>query len=231
MGGGHLQIYTQRFRDKTVEQISEQSRRLLDDVINAKLQSTVPTGSPTPRPFIRNWTQADLIPELDRIGQGRSFANGQNMFTVASCIHCHRFNNVGGILGPDITGASKRDNRAVMVREILDSSAQISDQFRTHVIVTDSGEVLKGRIINRTAGELTVAADPKRPASMIQIAVDEIDQMVPSRVSMMPNDLLNTLTLDDILDLLAFVERGRRSHTRQLSELIAAALLVQWKVE
>ena len=211
VGGGHLQIYTQRFRDAAVERLSETHRSLLDDVVNATLPSTVPTGSPTPRPFIRNWTSADLLPELDRVGSGRSFKNGQNMFTIANCVQCHRFNNIGGILGPDITGAAKRYSRPVMVREILEPSAQISDQFRTHMILTDAGLIYEGRIINRSDSGITVAADPKRPASVVQIATEEIDEMIPSKVSMMPKDLLNTLSLEDVLDLLAFIEAAGNS--------------------
>jgi putative heme-binding domain-containing protein len=206
VGGGHLQIYTQRFRDAAVERLSETHRKLLNDVVNATLPSTVPTGSPTPRPFVRNWTSADLLPELDRVGSGRSFKNGQNMFTIANCVQCHRFNNIGGILGPDITGAAKRYSRAVMVREILEPSAQISDQFRTHMILTDAGLIYEGRIINRGDAGITVAADPKRPASVVQISTENIDELIPSKVSMMPKDLLNTLALDDVLDLLAFIE-------------------------
>ncbi|MDG2128541.1 MAG: heme-binding protein [Fuerstiella sp.] len=206
VGGGHLQIYTQRFRDTAAERLSEAHRSLLSDVVHATLPSTVPTGSPTPRPFVRNWTSADLLPELDRVGSGRSFSNGQNMFTIANCVQCHRFNNIGGILGPDITGAAKRYNRSVMVREILQPSAQISDQFRTHVILTQAGLIYEGRIINRSDSGITVAADPKRPASVVQIAADDIEEMFPSKVSMMPQDLLNTLSLEDVLDLLAFIE-------------------------
>ncbi len=206
VGGGHLQIYTQRFRDAAVERLSEAHREMLNDVVNAKLPSTVPTGSPTPRPFVRNWTSADLLPELDRVGSGRSFKTGQNMFTVANCAQCHRFNNIGGILGPDITGAAKRYSRAVMVREILEPSVQISDQFRTHMILTQAGRIYEGRIINRNEFGITVAADPKRPASVVQIAADDIDELVPSKISMMPKDLLNTLSVEDILDLLAFIE-------------------------
>ncbi|HJN12360.1 MAG TPA: hypothetical protein QF564_27015 [Pirellulaceae bacterium] len=93
-----------------------------------------------------------------------------------------------------------------MVREILDPSAQISDQFRTHIVLTRAGRSYEGRVINRNDSSITVSADPKRPASVVQISVDEIEEMVPSKVSMMPKDLLNTLSAEDILDLLAFIE-------------------------
>jgi hypothetical protein len=72
----------------------------------------------------------------------------------------------------------------------------------------DAGRVYQGKIINQTETTLTIAADPKRPSSVVQIPLEDVEEMVPSKVSMMPNDLLNTLTQEDILDLLAFIESG-----------------------
>ena len=95
-----------------------------------------------------------------------------------------------------------------MLREILTPSAEISDQFQTHSILTSAGELYQGKIINQTESTLTVATDPKRPSGIVQIPVADVEEMIPSKVSMMPKDLLNTLTLDDVLDLLAFIESG-----------------------
>ena len=92
-----------------------------------------------------------------------------------------------------------------MVREILDPSAQISDQFRTHIVLTRAGRSYEGRVINRNDSSITVSADPKRPASVVQISVDEIEEMVPSKVSMMPKGNLNHLELDEVLDLFSYI--------------------------
>jgi hypothetical protein len=99
-----------------------------------------------------------------------------------------------------------------MLREILTPSVQISDQFRTHVVLTTAGRVYQGKIINQTETRLTIAADPKRPSSVVQIPLADVEEMVPSKVSMMPNDPLNTLTQEDILDLLAYIESGGTHH-------------------
>ena len=208
IGGGHLQIYVRRMRDDAAQLLTDTQRGQLDGVLNAKLASAVPTGSPTPRKFIRNWQIEDLLPEVDRIGEGRSFEKGRQMFIAASCAQCHRFNNTGGILGPDITAASKRYSRAVMLREILDPSKQISDQFRTHVIVTAAGKVYEGRILDKNETELTVAIDPKSPAAIVQVPANQVDELLPSKKSLMPKDLLNTLSKEEIFDLLAFIESG-----------------------
>ena len=43
---------------------------------------------------------------------------------------------------------------------------------------------------------------------MIEIAKDDIDERDESKVSIMPKGLLNTMTKDEILDLLAYIISG-----------------------
>ena len=130
------------------------------------------------------------------------------MFTTATCIQCHRFGNIGGILGPDITGAARRYSPPVLLREIVEPSVQVSDQFRTHTIITLGGKIYQGRILDQNDEQLTVAIDPKAPSAVIQIKADNIDEILPSKTSMMPLGLLNTLTREEILDLLAYIQSG-----------------------
>lgn len=95
-----------------------------------------------------------------------------------------------------------------MLREILDPSKQISDQFRTHVIVVASSKVIEGCILDHNERELTIAIDPKSPAAVVQIPADGVDEMVLSKTSLMPKDLLNAATKEETLDLLAYIESG-----------------------
>ena len=107
---------------------------------------------------------------------------------------------------PDITAVAKRYSRQVLLREIIEPSIQISDQFQTHVIVTDAGRAYSGRILDKDVSDWTVAVDPKNPSSVIQIPVGEIEDVSLSKTSMMPQNLLDTLSRDEILDLLAYLE-------------------------
>ena len=208
IGGGHYQIYVQRMREDFVTSLSGPQQEKLDDFIHAEIQSAVPTGSPTPRKFIKNWKIDDLLTAVTNIPTGRSYEIGKRMFTTATCIQCHRFGNIGGILGPDITGAARRYSVPVLLREIVEPSVQVSDQFRTHTIITLGGKIYQGRILDQNDEQLTVAIDPKAPSAVIQIKADNIDEILPSKTSMMPLGLLNTLTREEILDLLAYIQSG-----------------------
>ena len=208
IGGGHYQIYVQRMREDFVTGLNEGQQLALDELINAEIQSAVPTGSPTPRKFIKNWKIDDLLTDVTNLPSGRSFDVGKRMFTTATCIQCHRFGNIGGILGPDITGAARRYSPPVLLREIIDPSVQVSDQFKTHSIITLQGKIYQGRILDQNDKQLTVAIDPKAPSAVIELQADDIDEILPSKTSMMPLGLLNTLTREEILDLLAYIQSG-----------------------
>ena len=206
IGGGHYQIYIQNMRKDAVALLNDKSKTALDAVINAEIASAIPGGSPTPRKFIKNWTVDELIPHVASLENGgRSFDAGKQLFRNAACIQCHRFANRGGILGPDITGSAKRYSMAVMLREIIDPSIQVSDQFENHVIITDEGKLLEGRILSESDDTVTLAVDPRQPESILQIPTVSIEAKKVSRTSLMPKGLLNTLTREEILDLLAYI--------------------------
>lgn len=213
IGGGHLQIYIQMMRKETTAGLNSALKTALADVLLVKLPSTVPTGSPTPRPFIRNWTQQDLLGDLDRVGRGRSFESGRKAFVSTFCAHCHRFNNIGGVLGPDLSSAARSYARPTLLREILDPSAQVSDQFQLDSVLTTGGKQFHGRIMERDEDGITIATNPLNPTAISRIPIAEIDEITQSKTSLMPAGLVNTLTRDEILDLIAYIEsRGDPQH-------------------
>ena len=66
----------------------------------------------------------------------------------------------------------------------------------------------QGLVVRQDAKFIYLASDPSRPDQLLNIPVDDIEEKTPSTVSIMPKDLLNTLTKEEILDLLAYLESG-----------------------
>ena len=206
VGGGHVQAVIQQMRTDAKARMTSEEQEELADVLHATIASVKSSGSPTPRKFVRRWTIDDLLPHLDEVGRHRSFENGKALFEKAECISCHRFNNRGGIFGPDLTAVARRYSRQVLLREIVEPSLQISDQFQNHTILTDSGKVYSGRIMERGETHWTVAVDPRQPSAILQIAAEEIEEVQPSTISLMPQNLLDTLSQEEIFDLFAYLE-------------------------
>jgi len=52
---------------------------------------------------------------------------------------------------------------------------------------------------------LTVLTDPEDISKVVKVPADQVDEVTPSKVSLMPKDLLKTLNQDEVLDLLAYL--------------------------
>jgi len=164
--------------------------------------------------FVRDWKVEDLAASLDDVDQGRSFANGQKVYEAASCKACHRFGDQGGSIGPNLNEMSQRMrneklNRLGLLSELVQPSQVIDPKFRTQVITTQAGKVISGVVIHEDDQVVRLLSNPldegEKPK---EVAKADIDERVASETSLMPPGLLNTLTREDILDLLAYLESG-----------------------
>src|SRR5690606_17927869 len=158
-----------------------------------------------PGPFVRAWTMADLEPHLDAVGVGRSFAAGERAARTAQCFACHRFASRGGSIGPDLTSIGSRMSRRDLLQAILAPSEVVSDQYRTVVLTMRDGRTHAGRIVRDADGSIELLTDPVAGTS-ITLPAAEVAARTISPVSLMPPGLLNTLTLEQVLDLLAYFE-------------------------
>jgi putative heme-binding domain-containing protein len=162
--------------------------------------------------FVRDWKVDDLASSLDELNQGRSFANGQKVYQAASCKACHRFGDGGASIGPNLNEMSQRMrdgklNRLGLLTEVVQPSKVIDEKFRTQIISTEQGRLISGVVIHEDDQVVRLLSNPldegEKPK---EVAKSEIDERVASETSLMPPGLLNTLTKEDILDLLAYLE-------------------------
>ena len=76
------------------------------------------------------------------------------------------------------------------------------------VVTTHSGEQIAGIVTRDRNGHVIVLT---REGKKRKIARNEIDEIVDSKVSAMPNNLLDQLTENEILDLFALLRSSRSS--------------------
>jgi putative heme-binding domain-containing protein len=164
------------------------------------------------RPFVRNWTTEELLPELADLDRGRSFARGRALFTAASCVQCHKLGKEeGGVIGPDLAEVykkltDKKYTRADLLRDVIEPSRVINEKFKTWVIETGKGELVTGVIIAQDNKTLKLVTNPALPPR--ELALDDIAEKRESKISLMPQGLLVTLDREEILDLLAYIASG-----------------------
>ncbi|MEZ6129098.1 MAG: c-type cytochrome [Planctomycetaceae bacterium] len=121
-----------------------------------------------------------------------------------SCANCHKLYGEGGKIGPDLTGAN-RNNLLYVLSNIIDPSAEVPRQFTMSVIALKSGRVITGVIIGETEQVLTVQTDKEQLA----VAVADVEERSRTTKSLMPDGLLDSLTEQQVIDLIAFVQQRR----------------------
>src|SRR5439155_12037637 len=146
----------------------------------------------------------DLLPALDQVSKGRSFERGKAAFNDAQCLACHRFGNEGGAVGPDLTGVASRYTRRDILDSILEPSKVLSDQYQNIIVTKKNGDDVTGRLVEENNRRLVLVTNPLT-GEQVEVSRSDVQGRRASTVSPMPDGLVNILTRDEILDLIAYL--------------------------
>ncbi|MDP6114234.1 MAG: PA14 domain-containing protein, partial [Planctomycetota bacterium] len=166
------------------------------------------------RKFVKMWKVKDLSPEIDIPLTGRDFKTGQRMFNAVGCNKCHKVAGSGKQLGPDLTEVSKKYQGKKLLEQIIDPSTEINEQFKAFTFLTEDDETFVGTVLKEDGKFLHLAASLLDTKKIVKLKKDTIQGKKPLEVSQMPTGLLVTLTKEEILDLVAFIQSGGNSKDR-----------------
>lgn len=209
--GASFQNFMANIRKDAVATLSDTERLQLATLITG--QTIVNKPASKARAFVKEWKMDELTPALAQVSTGRNFESGKQAFNDAQCFACHRFGNEGGAVGPDITAVSSRFTRADVLSSILEPSKVVSEQYQNTTITKKDGDDVTGRLVEDTADKVVLVVNPLAPDSRTEIKKADIKARAASKISPMPEGLVNSLTKEEILDLLAYIESaGKRDH-------------------
>jgi putative heme-binding domain-containing protein len=160
---------------------------------------------------IKDWKMADIEPDLDKVKTKRSFTRGRDLFTEAQCIQCHRFGKSGGSVGPELAAVSSRLTARDILESILLPSKVLSEQYQNTIVSTKDGDDVTGRIVEETDQKLIVMTDQIK-GTKVEILKTDVAGRRASKVSPMPEGLVNFMTKNEILDLIAYLESGGKKN-------------------
>src|SRR5262249_15411565 len=105
-------------------------------------------------------------------------------------------------VGPDLSTIGTKYRKDELLRSILSPSAAIGYNFRSVVVATTSGQAITGLPVEETPDRLVLkTAEGKR----IVVRPSEVEARQVSEISLMPEGLAETLTEQELVDLLAFL--------------------------
>jgi putative heme-binding domain-containing protein len=212
-GGNSFRGFMRNIRRDAVANLSDSDKTALGELVEAKPDAAAAPAGP-PRPVVKEYALPELTKLVEPALAGRDFERGRALFAVAKCFSCHRFNNEGGGLGPDLSGLAGRFNKKDLLESIVEPSKVISDQYEAITIVTNDGRVITGRIANLSGDDIQLNSDMLNPNNMAHVKRQDIEELTKSKISMMPEGLLNTLNENEVLDLMAYLlSRGDRQNS------------------
>jgi putative heme-binding domain-containing protein len=158
------------------------------------------------------WKLEDLADAVTHL-EARNYSAAKQMFQVASCVACHKLEGVGNAFGPDLTQLDAKLQPLDLIKEMLDPSAKINEKFQTQVFQLDSGVIVTGLVVEETPTVIKLVENPLAKAAVTEFKVTEVTGRKKSQLSIMPKGLLDKLTRDEILDLVAYIAaRGKKDH-------------------
>jgi len=127
-------------------------------------------------------------------------AHGKEMFKK-HCAACHMHSGEGNKVGPELTGMAVHP-KIELLTHIIDPSRSVESNFKLYTVLTTDGQVLSGTLASesRTAIDLFDAQGKRRA-----VLREDIESMVASRKSIMPEGFEKQVTPDELTDLLEFL--------------------------
>jgi putative membrane-bound dehydrogenase-like protein len=178
---------------------ARQVRAFDDESLNAalaELWGDVRVSAAEKRAQIDEWRGRLTAAELGEA----DLPAGRGVFQQ-TCGNCHVLYGVGRKLGPDLTG-SNRSNLDYLLENVFDPSASVGADFKAVNVILADGRIVNGVISAQAERTLTIetAQEP------VVIDRREIEELVPTTTSMMPDGILQNLTPQQVRDLFAYLQ-------------------------
>ncbi len=135
-------------------------------------------------------------------------SRGETLFWAPNnrCGTCHRVGERGKSVGPELTNIGKVRSREELLEALLEPSRRIEPQYATYVVITKEGLSATGLLVKLDEKAIVVRdAEGKE----VTVPTENLDQMRPSRASLMPEGQLADLTAQEAADLLAYLASHR----------------------
>jgi len=147
-------------------------------------------------------SQAERMKELEFALTGGDAKRGHDLFMgKAACSQCHRVNQEGARIGPDLSRIGDIRTRRDLIEAIAFPSATIARGFEPVTIIV-SGRAYAGFIRGESAKEVTIMTPGRSETTLSR---DEIEDIIPSSVSIMPQGLDRNLSSEELRDLVAYL--------------------------
>ena len=128
-------------------------------------------------------------------------SRGRAVF-ARTCAQCHTLFEVGGKVGPDLTGSNRGDLDYIL-ENMVDPNAVIPNDYRASTLETKDDRMLTGIVKHQDDKSVTLLT----PNETVTVPRNEIASLKQNELSMMPEGLLEPLNEQEIRDLIFYLRQ------------------------
>jgi putative membrane-bound dehydrogenase-like protein len=132
---------------------------------------------------------------------GKDLASGRAAFARA-CVACHTFRGQGGTIGPDLSGLRHQPADAILLHIIV-PSYEVAPNYQTTTVTMQDGRTIAGSLTAETENSLTLRTAAGTEETILRSGVATL---ATSGVSLMPDGLEQTMTGDELANLIGFLK-------------------------
>src|SRR5690625_2544281 len=216
MGGASYTGFLERVRDEALANASEKEREAVEDLTAQSLAQEPDFEITAPEGPGREWTVKEAVNAVEGNLENRNFENGRNAFFATSCATCHQFDGFGGAIGPNLSSVGHNLSTQGLLEDIITPSAVISSQYNSSVVELENGDTVTGPVVEEEEYVKVYSRNPDEAPEIIPR--NEVVSIEPSEVSQMPPGLINTLSADELRDLVAYLKSGGDSENEMFEQ-------------
>jgi putative heme-binding domain-containing protein len=120
-----------------------------------------------------------------------------------NCATCHRLENEGYEVGPDLLSAIRGKPGDYLLIAILDPSREVDPRYLNYVVTTKKGQTLTGMIAAETAASVTLRRGERAEDTVLRGQIESIEATAKS---VMPEGLEMQLSKQDVADVIAYLQ-------------------------
>ncbi len=122
------------------------------------------------------------------------------------CSKCHIHGGKGGKVGPDLTGMAAHPKSELLIN-IIDPSRSVEGNFVSYTVATADGRTVNGLLASETKTSVELIDTEGKTITLLR---DDIEELVASKKSLMPEGFEKQVNAEQIADLLEFLtQRGK----------------------
>jgi putative membrane-bound dehydrogenase-like protein len=173
----------------------DQLRKHRDPAVRRRIEAIA--GQPTERSKVVEAYRSALDLQPDA-------ARGKGIFKK-TCTTCHRLENEGFEVGPDLVAALRNKSPEQLLTDILDPSKEVDPRYVNYVVTTKKGQTYSGLIAADTAASITLRRGERAEDVILRSQIDEITSTTKS---VMPEGLETQLSKQDLADVIAYLMKA-----------------------